>query len=214
METKTYKIGKMKQLIDLNGDTVNFNIDFNVKSEKGEPFDMLVIDQTTLDNTANIEYKKVENGEISGNITQQQNAYQNYFLILKADKENICTVSINKRELPVNDNFEKNLIREVNSKDTQQHKNSSETNYVKYILIAIIISIGLYFMYSFWKKSKKPTVNFTKPVFINHMKSSSRTISQESIRSPKVELSKPIELSKPTELSSNPILDRLKKLKI
>ena len=202
MERKTYVIGKLKQLIDLNGDSVNFNIDFNVKSENGEPFDMLVIDQTTLDNTPNIEYKKIENGEISGNIRQEQNVYQNYFLILKADKDIKCFVSINKQELEHNNNFEKNLINEVNSINTPpESKNNS--SYFKYILIILVISIGLYFMYCFWKKSKKPVVNFTKPVFIN-----SRSISEQSNTSPKIELPKPI------ELNSNPILDRLKKLKI
>ena len=81
-----YSIGKIKQLIDLNGDSVNFQVDFNVESQSGEPFDILVVDQTTLDNNPKIEYKTANEGKISGSITNDKNVYQNYFLILNFQK--------------------------------------------------------------------------------------------------------------------------------
>jgi len=203
MESKTYKIGKVKQLIDLNGESVNFNIDFSIKSENNEPFEMLVIPQSELDNLQNIEYKKVENGNINGNIRQDQNVYENYSLILKADKDINCQVSINKQEL---ESFINSPLPEVYS-PSKTPKNNSETSYVKYILITLVIGVGLYFLYSFWKKSKnnQPTVNFTKkPIFINRSKSFSRSSSRDSLNSlenlPQIELPKPkpqIELPKP-----------------
>lgn len=97
---QTHQVGKIKKLIDLNGDTTNFDITFRVASRNKEPFELLVVDQTTLDNTPNLEYKKVDNGAISGNIVHDKNVYQNYFLILKAENPCDCDVEITKKELP------------------------------------------------------------------------------------------------------------------
>jgi hypothetical protein len=97
---QTHQVGKIKKLIDLNGDTTNFDITFRVASRNKEPFDILVVDQTTLDNNPSLEYKKVENGAISGNVIQDKNVYQNYFIILKADNACECDVEIIKKELP------------------------------------------------------------------------------------------------------------------
>lgn len=100
MVPQVYQIGKIKKLIDLNGDTTNFDINFRVTSRNKEIFDLLVVDQTTLDNNSNLEYKRVDNGTISGNLIHDKNIYQNYFLILKADNPCECTVEIDKKELP------------------------------------------------------------------------------------------------------------------
>lgn len=93
-------LSKVKQLVDLNGDSVNFEIKFRVSTKNKEPFDLLVVDQTTLDNNPALEYKKITEGEISGSIVQDKNIYQNYFLILKADTPCECMVEIQKKELP------------------------------------------------------------------------------------------------------------------
>jgi hypothetical protein len=97
---QTHQIGKIKKLIDLNGETTNFDITFRVASRNKEPFEILVVDQTTLDNNPSLEYKKVDNGAISGNVIQDKNVYQNYFIILKADNPCECDVEIVKKELP------------------------------------------------------------------------------------------------------------------
>jgi hypothetical protein len=94
---KTYNITNVKKLIDLNEDTTNFDITFRVSSKNKESFDLLVVDQTTLDNVPNLEYKKVSDGEITGTVRNDSNEYQNYFLILKADKPCECEVQIDKQ---------------------------------------------------------------------------------------------------------------------
>jgi hypothetical protein len=99
-----YEIGKMKKLIDLNGQSTNFHINFTVVSLDGSEFEMLVLDQTTLDNNPEFNYKKVK-GSISGNVVSDKNIYQNHFLILKADKPTKVDVVIEKRELPYNQDF-------------------------------------------------------------------------------------------------------------
>lgn len=96
---KEYLLNKVKQLIDLNGDSVNFRIKFAVKSKNGEPFELTVADQTTLDNN-NLVYEKVTNGQRSGEVFQDKNVYQNFFLVLKSEQP--CQVMVNfvKEELP------------------------------------------------------------------------------------------------------------------
>ena len=89
---KTLSLTSRQQLIDLNEETTNFDLTFKAKSLDNSHFDVLVVDQTTLDNNPNLEYKRAK-GEISGNIISDKNVYQNYFLCLKSEKP--CDVEIN-----------------------------------------------------------------------------------------------------------------------
>jgi hypothetical protein len=97
---KTYSVSKVKQLIDLNGDSVNFEVSFKVSSRNKEPFDILVVDQATLDSDPNLQYKSVTNGVISGKVRKDKNVYQNHFIILKANNPCECDVEIQMNELP------------------------------------------------------------------------------------------------------------------
>ena len=94
-----YRLGKIKQLIDLNGDSTNFDLQFQVTCEDDTPFKVLVVDQTTLDNNPDIEYKETKN-TISGHIVADKNVYQNYFLILKSDTPCNVEVELTKKVLP------------------------------------------------------------------------------------------------------------------
>lgn len=149
---KDYNIGKIKQLIDINGDITNFDCTFNVISKDGSDFEAVVIDQTTLDNTNPI-YQKAP-GTISGNILADKNIYQNYFLLLKSDNNCECSVTIDLKEIhprvqqdikhpPLLENFEK-----LNSP-------SKFTFNWKYILIFILIAGGLYYFYTRRNKNSK-----------------------------------------------------------
>ena len=95
---QTYKLGKIKQLIDLNGDSINFDISFSVKCKDSTPFNLLVVDQETLDNE-DLVYKDAKHS-ISGNIVADKNIYQNHFLILKSDTPCDVEVEIKKIDLP------------------------------------------------------------------------------------------------------------------
>ena len=90
---KTYTVTNIKQLVDINGDITNFKADFSVKSLNNGTFDLLVVDQTTLDSGETPEYKKVKS-HVSGSVSSDTNTYQNYFIILKADKPCDCEVVI------------------------------------------------------------------------------------------------------------------------
>lgn len=98
MSQKTYTVNKHRQLVDLNGDSKNFDLTFTCTSKGGAPFEVLVVDQATLDSTPTLQYKKA-NGTISGNIVADKNVYQNYFLVLKADSPCEVTVKIVKKDI-------------------------------------------------------------------------------------------------------------------
>ena len=92
-QKNTYILSKVKQLIDLNGDSINFDISFTVNCQDDTPFKLLVVDQTTLDNSEELEYKEQTN-TISGNIVADKNVYQNYFLLLRSKPLNMLFVYI------------------------------------------------------------------------------------------------------------------------
>jgi hypothetical protein len=84
-KTQIYPLTKRPQLIDLNGENVNFKLDFQVKSINPEhEFNAIVLTQEQLDS---VDINKIEmknaKGKINGNIVANNNKYQNYFLVLK-----------------------------------------------------------------------------------------------------------------------------------
>lgn len=89
--TQQYTVNSMKKLVDLNADMINFVTNFTAKSTNNEEFECLVVDQATLDNNSDLQYKKVP-GIISGSVSSDKNVYQNYYLILRSDTP--CTVDV------------------------------------------------------------------------------------------------------------------------
>ena len=145
---KTLSLSTIKQLVDLNGDSANFDISFKVSSHNGEPFDIVIVDQTTLDNSAELDYKKALNGTMSGKIVQDKNEYQNYFLCLRADQPCNVDVEIEKKDPPppVAPTF-------VSTPPPDKPNNSG---WWKIILIGIVVVLGaglLYYMYNRTKNS-------------------------------------------------------------
>ena len=63
MISKVYRIGKIRQLVDLNGDITNFKCNFEIQSSspssKGAPLQIVVVNQTILDSGNPIEYQNV-----------------------------------------------------------------------------------------------------------------------------------------------------------
>jgi hypothetical protein len=151
---KTYTLNKMKQLVDLNGDTTNFNLTFTATTKDGSNFDALVVDQTTLDSTPSLEYKKAK-GTISGNIISDKNVYQNYFLLLKSDKPCECDVTIEKKEIqPAKKESTQQPVKKESVRPTllPPVKKSSNLKWI-IIIVLIILGIGTYW----YMDSKKKT---------------------------------------------------------
>lgn len=193
-ETKTYSVSNIKQLVDLNTDLVNFDVKFKVASHNGEPFHILVVDQTTLDNNPNLEYKHVKEGFITGNVRSDNGEYQNYFLVIKADGPCNCDIEITRQEIP------------KAQPQVQQHAppmvKKSQQNWTKTVLIiGVIVASGFIFYWLSRKKESEPTikVNFDSASVNN---------------SPESPYPSPVPSHTSHTSPVNPILEKLKKLNL
>ncbi len=158
MSQKTYTVNRHRQLVDLNGDSKNFDLTFTCTSKDGAPFEILVVDQATLDSTPTLQYKKA-NGIISGNIVADKNVYQNYFLVLKADKPCQVTVKTIKKEIKPNlpDRTNTQAPRIQRPPSLKPLARPKKSNW-KIIAIAVIVLGGgalLYYFYTQNKNNKK-----------------------------------------------------------
>ena len=170
---KTYTLGKIKQLIDLNGDSTNFDLSFKVTCKNDTPFDLLVVDQTTLDNTPELQYKQV-NRTISGNIVSDKNIYQNFFLILKSDKKCDVDVELTKKVLPktpdVSTEINTPSIHTANGHTANGHTANGHTanhrqlqepedsiNWKKIGLIALVVILGICVLVWLYKRKGSDT---------------------------------------------------------
>ena len=145
----------MQQLVDLNGDTTNFDLTFTATCPDGSEFKALVVNQTTLDNNPNLEYKIVEKGTISGNIIADKNVYQNYFLCLKSEKP--CTVNVNivKKEIEGISQTTQPVAHPVAHQvpPTPPIKPAGTNWKIIIIVLAVIFVGGIFYMYT--KKNKE-----------------------------------------------------------
>lgn len=154
---QTLSVNKLKQLIDLNGDSTNFHINYKIESKNQKPFDILIVDQTTLDNTPNLEYKKVEKGVVSGEIKQENNIYQNYFLVIKADEPVECVLTIDKKDLP---KTPQNQAPQM----TTPPITKKETSWLKYVLIFLVLAVAGYMIYNMVVNKKAESDNYNSPL--------------------------------------------------
>lgn len=221
--TKTYNVNRMKQLIDLNGDSINFDIHFKVYSTDKKPFDLVVVDQATLDNTPILPYQKVETGEIEGQVVQDKNVFQSHYIVLKSDEPCTCVVETFKKELPktVEQTKPKIPVKPL----TNNIINTNQTSYPwgKILLVVLVLGIGAYFFF-FYNKSEEVVYNDNNiasrspsPIQVEHKLSKSN----QSRLSNNLNLSKQSNLSRQSNLSSasspekgNDIINKLMSLKI
>ncbi len=178
---KTYSLSSTQQLIDLNGQTTNFDLSFAVTSKGKQPFDLIVVDQSTLDNNPNLEFKRANEGSMSGNIISDKNVYQNYFLCLKSDTPCEVEVSIDKKEISPNLNVQEpnqyndlnmpsmpsmpnmpsnsNMLQVANAPVMHHHPVQSGTNWKMILLTLVIVCGGLYLYYLYTTKNKNKKKN-------------------------------------------------------
>ena len=120
---KTVNATSRQQLVDLNGETTNFDLTFTAKSTTGSEFDVLVVDQTTLDSNPTLDFKRTNGGTISGNIVSDKDTYQNYFLCIKSDNPTEVNITINKREIPPNQTHQQQSGQQMQQMQQMQHPN-------------------------------------------------------------------------------------------
>lgn len=208
MSQKTYTVNNQRRLVDLNGDSKNFDLTFTCTSKDGAQFEVLVVDQTTLDSNPNLQYKQA-NGTISGNIVADKNVYQNYFLVLRAGKPCEVTVKIVKKDIePKQRPPQFHQQRPSTSNSVQrpvQLKPPQKPSSSKWKTIAIIILIlgGGALLYYFYtqNKNKKSSSTGTCP-----------NTTLEATVTPSSPAPSNVSITPPSSNGQSGLLDRLKNL--
>jgi hypothetical protein len=89
-----------KQFFEITEGLVNFEVDFEVKTDNNSPFEIAVVDQKTLDSDQ-FPYKRIDKGQVNGKVTNDSNRKLPFFMVLKADQPATAHVSLQKQSLPL-----------------------------------------------------------------------------------------------------------------
>ena len=101
MITQAYVLNQTNQLIDINDVYTSFTTLMNVTCENlQDSFEYAIINQSTLDSNQ-FKFKKVT-GFWEDTFTINQENFQNWYLVLKSDKDIKCTLNLNITPLDYN----------------------------------------------------------------------------------------------------------------
>lgn len=161
--TGKYNIGKVKKLIEINKNLINFTAEFNIKSISTTEFEIAIVTQDILDNNIQFEYQKSINSFLSGNIKADRGEYKNYLMVIKADEECEVFIEINVFELKKQGDLFRGSGGDIegyqHSYSAKDGMNSSNTDYFyniftkQNILIFLIIVILSCFIYIYYIKN-------------------------------------------------------------
>lgn len=146
-------VNHIMRLVELNkNNEINFELEFNAKSKNNEPFQILIVDQQTLDDNDNLQYETATMGSISGNIKSDKNIYKKYFLALKSKNECEVEVNFNINKLPDNIPQPEDIkpLSAIPLTETKVEKTISW----RMILILIVIIIGVMLMIYIYNNSE------------------------------------------------------------
>jgi hypothetical protein len=155
-ETHNLELSTRHQLLDLNKDTINFVLNFNIVAEENKHFFVIILTQKDVDKYKNLDdiEMKIAPGKISGSITVKDNVFENYILLLKSNDN--CKVNIeleieeiepelNEPEINnVQENFDDNMEISENHDDSVQFYKKTWF----WILLFIVLLIVGYLAYS------------------------------------------------------------------
>ena len=99
MSVKTYTLGPIQQMVDLNGPYANFETHFSARTHDGSPFFFTVTDQAHLDSGQEMEFHKAF-GQVQDALKMDGDVHQNIWLLIKADRECLCDISVHTVEIP------------------------------------------------------------------------------------------------------------------
>ena len=141
--TKSYTLTKVQQLVDLNHDVINFRLKFQVKAQKeGNVFQMVVVSQSQLDSEDDLVFKDVPSS-ITGEVHNNNNVYQNYFMILRSATPITVDVTILFEVLP-------EYIEQDDNVELYDEESSNTESYdtIKKAILACAIFAIMYILYT------------------------------------------------------------------
>ena len=169
-----YILTNREQLIDLNDESVNFDISFKVESTSKKEFLASIIDQNLLDEN-NYEYKPSINGEFEGQVIANKNRdFINYYLILKAIDNEPCEVIVTLNKQTIERYDEEKLTKENNK--SFNILSILQKNW-KYILVFVILTL----LFLFFNKNQKLAIKDSENN--SHYSPSNHSVSNSSVYS-------------------------------
>ena len=156
--TKTYNINSIQQLIDLNQDSKNFKLTFKCKShDPSDEYSILVLNQSQLDSQdANQLPFKIVKSEISGNITANDDIYQNYFMVIKSNKKCNVDITIDKTEIEPKKKIQENFPTKSPHVEKKKKKSFLQSSLFLWLVVGTVACVLLYFI--FFTKTKELAV--------------------------------------------------------
>lgn len=157
--SKNYVLSNIKQLIDINGEHVNFSVRFVISGDNDKTYQMAIVDQNALDRGP-IEYKSVT-GSTDGVVENKDGVFKNYYLALRADEAVKVTVDLKMQPLPDMPVREDDLVTVPDS----AKKSGSVKFYI--IIVAVLAGLGLLYFLINKKKADDMHINMMDSVIAN-----------------------------------------------
>jgi hypothetical protein len=145
-----YVINNVQQLFAINNNLVNFKSKFQVTSLSNEPFQGLVVNQQSLDSGQALQFRNADAGVFSGEITQDNNIPNNWYLALKSAKPNkvvidFQTIPIAPRpaEAAATENNAVAQAARTNPRDTSSSGSGWSSYFTFQNMIKLLIGVGV-----------------------------------------------------------------------
>lgn len=157
-----YVINNVQQLFPINNNYVNFNAKFQVKSLSGEPFQGIVVNQQALDSGQVLQFRNAEQGLFSGEIRQDNNVPDNWYLALKSPKPNKVTINVQTVQIDAAPQQNPSQVQQVGrtgSRDSSGHSSGWSAMFTMPNLLKVALGIGIvsalyFFAKKYWAKRK------------------------------------------------------------
>ena len=141
-----------------------------------------------MDNNTDLNFRKTENGRLSGNIVSDKNKYQNYFLCLKSDTPCQVDIDIDIKEIQPG-----SFIQQQTQENVQKHQEQFLTkdnpsflkNWKFIIFIGVLCFGGYYFYTNYYKTTSNVTDSKLSSIKLSAAKSVSSKSSKSSFASSK-----------------------------
>lgn len=169
---KEYNIGNIQQLFDLNDKLVNFKCKIRISlnsNNQVEPVNVKysIVSQTTLDSDEEIEFKSLSSNIVEIDVSNDNDKFDNYYLIIKSSKDCSCQLS---KQIVVLDNPQEQVPTvspQTESFTSSSQQNNTDNTKNIFLLLVFAICVCLLLYYLFKVKSNK--------------QSSSETLSTEAV---------------------------------
>lgn len=206
------KIGPRQSIVDLNQDAVNFKAQFTVQGAK--PFEAVVVTQDQLDDpNFNVEYKNVENGVISAQISNIDNVYKSYNILLKSAEEQEVKVNILYQQytdrLPVKEEVLPPPVPELPQPEEEVPFYKSKT-FMWLIIGAAVIGL-VYYLYTSNPKDKKSSTPKVKAILDSPVKSPLKELTPPTRENIQILKSPPKKSPSPKKLT---LLEKLQQVQL